>query len=225
MAQSETICPYCGVGCRLQVDGNPATELRIRGVADAPANLGRICAKGLLLGETINTPDRLIRPQIRRARRDDFQDADWPTALRYAAEVFRNILNTHGPDAVAFYGSGQLDSEAAYLVGKLFKGTIGTNNTDSNSRLCMAAAVAGYRTSLGSDGPPPCYDDIDHADVILVGRQQHGRGAPGHVRPDSDGEKGEAEPAAGRRSTRAARRRPTLRICTSPSPPAATSPC
>src|SRR5207237_6324458 len=72
------------------------------------------------------------------------------------------------PDAVAFYGSGQLDTQTAYLAGKLFKGHLGTNNTDSNSRLCMAAAVAGYRSSLGSDGPPTCYDDIDRADVVLV---------------------------------------------------------
>ncbi|MFL5342043.1 MAG: molybdopterin oxidoreductase family protein [Gemmataceae bacterium] len=168
MAESESICPYCGVGCRLRVEGSPATGLRVRGVADAPANLGRICAKGLLLGQTVTTPDRLTRPMIRRDRRDDFRDADWPTTLRYVAEVFRNVLNTHGPDAVAFYGSGQLDSEAAYLAGKLFKGTLHTNNTDSNSRLCMASAVAGYRSSLGSDGPPCCYDDIDHADVILM---------------------------------------------------------
>src|SRR5207237_4731554 len=72
------------------------------------------------------------------------------------------------PDAVAFYGSGQLDTQTAYLAGKLFKGHLGTNNTDSNSRLCMAAAVAGYRSSLGSDGPPTCYDDIDNADVLFV---------------------------------------------------------
>ena len=168
MTQSESICPYCGVGCRLQVEGSPGTGLRVRGVADAPANLGRICAKGLLLGQTISTPDRLTRPMIRRDRRDDFRDTNWPTALRYASEIFRNILNTHGPDAVAFYGSGQLDSESAYLAAKLFKGTLHTNNTDSNSRLCMASAVAGYRSSLGSDGPPCCYDDIDHADVILM---------------------------------------------------------
>ena len=88
--------------------------------------------------------------------------------LRYIREVLEYIRNSHGPDAIAFYGSGQLDTETAYLAAKLFKGTFGTNNTDSNSRLCMAAAVAGYRTSLGSDGPPTCYDDIDHADVIFI---------------------------------------------------------
>jgi ferredoxin-nitrate reductase len=72
------------------------------------------------------------------------------------------------PDAVAFYGSGQLDSESVYMAGKLFKGSIGTNNTDSNSRLCMAAAVTGYRSSLGADGPPTCYADIDRSDCLVV---------------------------------------------------------
>src|SRR5204863_1985621 len=88
MPEPETICPYCGVGCRLRVEGDPHGGLRVRGVADAPANHGRICAKGLLLGQTIDTPDRLARPQIRRDRRDDFRTADWNSALRYAAECF-----------------------------------------------------------------------------------------------------------------------------------------
>ncbi len=168
MLLGESICPYCGVGCRLRLEGAPAAPSRIRGVEKAPANLGGLCAKGAQLGPTIHTPDRLTRPQLRLARHDDFRTVDWDTALRYVAEVFTNILNTHGPEAVAFYGSGQLDTETVYLVSKLFKGYLGCNNTDSNSRLCMAAAVAGYRTSLGSDGPPGCYEDIELADVILI---------------------------------------------------------
>ena len=88
--------------------------------------------------------------------------------MRFAAQRFVRIVRDHGSDAVAFYGSGQLDSEATYLATKLFKGCLGTNNTDSNSRLCMASAVAGYTTSLGSDGPPTCYDDVDEADLILI---------------------------------------------------------
>src|SRR5262249_19745807 len=140
----------------------------VRGVETAEANLGGICDKGALLGPTLNTSDRLTRPQLRLSRHADFRPVDWDTALAYVAEVFTNILHTNGPAAGAFYGSGQLDTETAYLATKLFKGHLGCNNTDSNSRLCMAAAVAGYRSSLGSDGPPCCYDDIDEADVILV---------------------------------------------------------
>src|SRR5262249_22959919 len=164
----ESVCPYCGVGCRLRVEGTSNQITRIRGVETAAANLGRICAKGAQLGPTINTPDRLTQPQYRLSRQDGFQSADWGTALASLGEISTNILSTHGPEAVAFYGSGQLDTETVYVVSKLFKGYLGCNNTDSNSRLCMAAAVAGYRTSLGSDGPPCCYDDIELADVILV---------------------------------------------------------
>jgi ferredoxin-nitrate reductase len=142
--------------------------MRVRGVETAAANLGRICAKGAQLGPTIATADRLTRPQLRLNRHRSFRAVDWDVALAYVGECFTNILHAHGPEAVAFYGSGQLDTEAAYLATKLFKGCLGSNNTDSNSRLCMAAAVAGYRTSLGSDGPPCCYDDIELADVILI---------------------------------------------------------
>jgi ferredoxin-nitrate reductase len=164
----ESVCPYCGVGCRLQVEGQAGRPLRVRGVESAAANLGGICAKGALLAETVHAPDRLTQPHLRPTRQDMLRPADWKTALRYTREVLLYVRNTFGPDAIAFYGSGQLDTETSYLACKLFKGTLGTNNTDSNSRLCMAAAVAGYRTSLGSDGPPTCYDDIDAADVLFV---------------------------------------------------------
>jgi ferredoxin-nitrate reductase len=137
-------------------------------VETAAANRGGICAKGAQLGPTIDTPDRLTRPLLRLSRHDAFVPTGWDTALGYVAEIFTNILHASGPDAVAFYGSGQLDTEAVYTVTKLFKGHLGCNHTDSNSRLCMAAAVAGYKSSLGSDGPPCCYDDIELADVILV---------------------------------------------------------
>jgi ferredoxin-nitrate reductase len=130
--------------------------------------LGRLCAKGALLAETVHSPDRLTHPHIRSSHNELFRPTDWPIAYRTVAERLQAIRAKHGPDSIGFYGSGQLDSESAFLACKLFKGYLGTNNTDSNSRLCMAAAVAGYRTSLGSDGPPCCYEDIDLADVILI---------------------------------------------------------
>lgn len=164
----ESVCPYCGVGCRLRFEGDPQGTLKVRGVENAPANLGKLCAKGALLGPTIRTPDRLTQPRFRVSRQVEPEPTDWDTALRYAAEIFLGLLRRHGPDAVAFYGSGQLDTETVYVVSKLFKGWFGCNHTDSNSRLCMAAAVAGYRTSLGSDGPPTCYDDIELADLVLI---------------------------------------------------------
>lgn len=164
----ESICPYCGVGCRLTVEAEDDRLKRVRGVEDAPANLGGICAKGATLADVIQTHDRVRRPLIRSDRSEEFVETTWEQSLAWTAARFRAIIAAHGPDSVAFYGSGQLDTEAVYLVGKLFKGSIGTNNTDSNSRLCMASAVAGYRSSLGSDGPPTCYEDIDDSDCIVV---------------------------------------------------------
>ncbi len=120
------------------------------------------------LGPTINSADRAAHPLYRTNRRAEFVQTDWDTALERIASKFQQLIGRYGPDSVAFYGSGQLDSESAYTICKLFKGFIGTNNTDSNSRLCMAAAVAGYRSSLGSDAPPTCYEDIEFADVVLL---------------------------------------------------------
>ncbi|MBV8677055.1 MAG: molybdopterin-dependent oxidoreductase, partial [Planctomycetaceae bacterium] len=166
--KGQAICPYCGVGCRLWMESADGKVIRVKGVADAPANLGGLCAKGATLPQVIQTPDRLMQPHMRLARDMELRPVSWEVALERTAERFRAVIDRHGPDAVAFYGSGQLDSEAGYLAVKLFKGSIGTNNTDSNSRLCMAAAVAGYRSSLGADGPPPCYADIDLSDCLVV---------------------------------------------------------
>src|SRR6266567_4844620 len=166
--KGEAICPYCGVGCRLLMESANGELIRVRGVADAPANLGGICAKGATLPEVIHTPDRLVQPHVRPARGKELRPMSWEDALGSTAARLREIVERHGPDAVAFYGSGQLDSEASYLAVKLFKGSIGTNNTDSNSRLCMASAVRGYQTSLGADGPPCCYADIDLSDCLVV---------------------------------------------------------
>jgi ferredoxin-nitrate reductase len=174
----EAICPYCGVGCRVWVEAEGNRLLRVKGVEDAPANRGKLCPKGGHLWRVIDTPDRITQPQVRlpsppalRAwgrSGSDLRPVSWDTALAHVAQQLGRIIARHGPDAIALYGSGQLDTEASYLAVKLFKGHIGTNNTDSNSRLCMASAAAGYVTSLGADGPPTCYDDIQHADLILV---------------------------------------------------------
>ena len=166
--KGQSICPYCGVGCRLWMEAAYGEVIRVKGVADAPANLGGICAKGATLPQVVSTPDRLMQPQIRESRSGETRPVSWPSAMDWMARRFRAIIDRHGPDAVGFYGSGQLDSESVYAAVKLFKGSIGTNNTDSNSRLCMASAVIGYRTSLGADGPPPCYADIDRADCMIA---------------------------------------------------------
>jgi ferredoxin-nitrate reductase len=167
-ATGKAICPYCGVGCqvRLTVTDNQITELA--GAKDAPVNRGQLCPKGALLSPVLGLPGRLLNPQVRPNRDSAFVDVSWDEALAHTSQRLREIIDQYGPDAVALYGSGQLDTEGWYLGNKLFKGYVGSNHVDSNSRLCMASAVVAYRTTLGSDGPPTSYDDINHSDCFLV---------------------------------------------------------
>lgn len=165
-ASGKAICPYCGVGCHvhLKVTDNRITELL--GAKDSPVNRGKLCPKGALLAPVLELPGRLLQPQVRYERA--LVDVGWEEALTHVSQKLRAILDRYGADAVALYGSGQLDTEAWYLGNKLFKGYIGSNHVDSNSRLCMASAVAAYRSMLGSDAPPTCYDDINYSDCFLI---------------------------------------------------------
>jgi assimilatory nitrate reductase catalytic subunit len=160
--QVATTCCYCGVGCGViaTVSGNAVAA--VRGDPAHPANFGRLCTKGATLHESAEAGARLLYPEVNGAR------ASWDEALDLAAAKFRQIIAAHGPDAVAFYVSGQLLTEDYYVFNKLAKGLVGTNNIDTNSRLCMSSAVAGYKLSLGADAPPCAYEDIEAADLILV---------------------------------------------------------
>ena len=163
-----TICPYCGVGCGLAVKIRDGRIVEVKGDKAHPSTLGGICVKGAQVGEIVATPNRLATAHIRGDRAGPFQPATLDQALAHTAGEFRDIIQTHGPDAVAFYISGQLTTEAQYVFNKLAKGFIGTNNVDANSRLCMASAASAYKLALGSDGPPTCYDDIEHAECFLI---------------------------------------------------------
>ncbi len=164
----KTMCPYCGVGCVLDVATRDNKVVELRGDPDSPVNYGLLCPKGALLSPVLDLPGRLLAPLHRPSRGSALEATDWETALGEVAARLHDIIHRYGPDAVALYGSGQLDTEAWYLGNKLFKGYIGSNHVDSNSRLCMASAVAAYRSMLGSDGPPTCYDDIDQSDCYLI---------------------------------------------------------
>ena len=163
-----TMCPYCGVGCGLLVQVRDGRVTKVKGDPAHPASLGDLCAKAVHLPPALMTTDRLLHPQIRRRRDGELERAPWELALRFTAERMREIVDAHGPDAVAFYASGQLLTEEYYLASKLSRGFVGTNNFDTNSRLCMASAAAGYARSLGMDGPPASYADIDLADCFLL---------------------------------------------------------
>src|SRR5262245_35200671 len=163
-----TLCPYCGVGCGLLVQVDAGAVKRVKGDPEHPSSLGDVCAKAVHLPPALRTPDRLLYPQLRTRRDTDLARAPWELAVRFVAERLRETVASHGPDAVALYGSGQLLTEEYYLASKLAKGFLGTNNFDTNSRLCMASAAVGYARSLGSDGPPGAYDDIEAADCFLL---------------------------------------------------------
>ena len=165
-----TTCPYCGVGCGLRVEVvEAAAGASVTGDPTHPANFGRICSKGATLGETISLDGRLLHPLVRSAS-GAMVRTTWDTALDTVAQGFSRIIERDGPDAVAFYLSGQLLTEDYYVANKLMKGFIGSANVDTNSRLCMASSVAGHRRAFGSDTVPGSYSDLETADLtVLVG--------------------------------------------------------
>src|SRR6267378_4688363 len=164
----KTICPYCGVGCGLAVKVRDFRVVEVKGDKSHPSTLGGICPKGAQIDEIIAAPTRLTAAQVRVNRAEEFTRTTLDDALAHVATEFRSVIRAYGPDAVGFYISGQLTTEAQYVFNKLAKGFIGTNNLDANSRLCMASAASAYKLAFGSDGPPTCYEDIDHAECFLI---------------------------------------------------------
>ncbi|GGA87435.1 nitrate reductase [Brucella endophytica] len=160
--ETKTTCPYCGVGCgviaRVAEDG----AVSVRGDPEHPSNYGRLCSKGSALAETIDHDGRLLYPDINGRR------AGWDEALDLVARRFSEVIAEHGPDAVAFYVSGQLLTEDYYVANKLMKGFIGSANIDTNSRLCMASSVAGHRRAFGADTVPGVYEDLELADLVIL---------------------------------------------------------
>ncbi|AYC37936.1 molybdopterin-dependent oxidoreductase [Streptomyces griseorubiginosus] len=168
-----TVCSYCGVGCGLVLDigrgpDGRRTVLKASGDKEHPANFGKLCTKGATTADMLAAPGRLTTALVRPERGEEPVAESVGTAITETARRLREIVDEHGPDAVALYVSGQLSLEAQYLANKLAKGFLRTNQIESNSRLCMASAGTGYKLSLGADGPPGSYQDFDKADLFLV---------------------------------------------------------
>jgi assimilatory nitrate reductase catalytic subunit len=157
-----TTCRYCGVGCGVVATPDGANGAAIIGDKIHPANFSRLCSKGSALGETLGLETRLLHPMV------DGALTSWDKALQRIADGLRSTIERHGPDAVAFYLSGQLLTEDYYVANKLMKGFIGAANVDTNSRLCMASSVAGHKRAFGSDTVPGCYEDLDEADLLVL---------------------------------------------------------
>ncbi len=167
----ETTCPYCGVGCGMEVSSKPSKksssslegyEVKVIGSEKHPANLGRLCVKGSAAGETVDFDGRMLAPQV------NGEVVSWDAALSTVADKFSSVIAEHGSDAVAFYVSGQFLTEDYYVANKLIKGFMGTANIDTNSRLCMASAVVGYKRAFGSDSVPCTYEDLELTDLLVI---------------------------------------------------------
>ncbi|MBH8576707.1 nitrate reductase [Nostocaceae cyanobacterium CENA369] len=177
----KTLCPYCGVGCGLEVSppaqqgkathrdsqGNPIW--RVRGDKAHPSSQGMVCVKGATIAESLDK-NRLHYPMVRDSLDREFRRVSWDEAFDTIVNRLQTVRFTQGPEAICMYGSGQFQTEDYYTAQKLMKGCLGSNNFDANSRLCMSSAVAGYIQSFGSDGPPCCYEDLELTDcAFLIG--------------------------------------------------------
>jgi len=165
----KTICSYCGVGCGIEVSKDAKGILSVKGDEDYPVNKGMLCTKGKTLNYVAqDTKDRILYPEMRWSRNHPMQQVTWDIAFKRAAAVFGSIMEKYGPDSVGLYVSGQCLTEEYYLANKLTKGFLGTNNIDTNSRLCMSSAVVGYKKTVGNDAVPIAYADIELADCFLI---------------------------------------------------------
>ena len=168
-SEIKTTCSYCGVGCGIIVTKDSNNGVSVKGDKDHPVNRGMLCSKGMNLHYVVNdTSDRILYPEMRWSKSHPLQRVNWDEALDRAAAVFSSIIKKHGPDSVGFYISGQCLTEEYYLVNKLVKGFLKTNNIDTNSRLCMSSAVVGYKKTFGEDSVPIAYEDIELADTFLI---------------------------------------------------------
>jgi assimilatory nitrate reductase catalytic subunit len=167
LSTTRTTCAYCGVGCGVLATPDGQGSALIAGDPDHPANFGRLCSKGSALGETLGLGQRLLHPMVRGSN-GEFARLAWDDALDHVARELERIIATHGPNAVAFYLSGQLLTEDYYVANKLMKGFIGSANVDTNSRLCMASTVAGHKRAFGADVVPGNYEDLEQADLLVL---------------------------------------------------------
>jgi ferredoxin-nitrate reductase len=163
------VSPPAQQGKEINRDSEGAPIWKVRGDRTHPSSQGMVCVKGATVTESTHK-NRLRYPMMRDSLDQPFQQVTWEEALQRVVSRLQYTIKTAGTDAICMYGSGQLQTEDYYVAQKLLKGCLGTNNFDSNSRLCMSSAVAGYTQSFGSDGPPCCYEDLELTDcAFLIG--------------------------------------------------------
>jgi len=159
-------CGYCGVGCGLYIGVKDGKAVYTKGNPKHFVNQGTLCPKGLSEHQMLNSPYRVTTPLIKKEGK--LQSGSWEEAFTKVSDEFKRIQKEHGAKAVGVLSTGQLLTEEFYTLGKFVQLGLGTNNYDGNTTLCMASAVAGYKQSLGSDGPVSSYEDFEKADTIFL---------------------------------------------------------
>ena len=163
--RTKTVCTYCGVGCSFDIWTRDRHILKVE-PSHGPANGISTCVKGKFGWGHVNSPDRLTKPLIREDGR--FREATWDEAISLVARRFTEIKSATGPDSLAFISSSKCTNEESYLMQKLARAVISTNNMDNCSRYCQAPATAGLLRTVGYGGDSGSIADIEHADLVVI---------------------------------------------------------
>src|SRR5581483_11584452 len=163
--RTKTVCVYCGVGCTFDIWTRGRQILKVEPFA-GPVNGISTCIKGKFGWDFVNSPERLTKPLIRE--NGTFREASWDEALTLVARRFREIKEAHGPDALGFVASSKCTNEETFLMQKLARAVIGTNNVDNCSRYCQSPATMGLTRTVGLAGDSGSIHDIEQADLVLV---------------------------------------------------------
>ncbi|MEK4030622.1 formate dehydrogenase subunit alpha [Pseudobacillus sp. FSL P4-0506] len=164
--KTKTVCTYCGVGCSFDVWTKGREILKVEPQVEAPANGISTCVKGKFGWDFVNSKERLTKPLIREG--DTFREADWEEALHLIKRKFTETKEMHGPDSFAFISSSKCTNEESYLMQKLARGVIGTNNIDNCSRYCQTPATMGLFRTVGYGGDSGTIKDIERAGLVLI---------------------------------------------------------
>jgi len=163
--RTKTVCTYCGVGCSFNIWTKDRHILKVEPL-DGPTNGISTCVKGKFGWDFVNSADRLTKPLIREGGK--FREASWDEALDVVARKLREIKAKNGPDSLAFVSSSKCTNEESYLMQKLARVVIGTNNMDNCSRYCQAPATQGLFRTVGYGGDSGSIRDIENAGLVLI---------------------------------------------------------
>jgi formate dehydrogenase major subunit len=166
VTRTRSVCGYCGVGCRIEIEVTENQVQRVSGVPEARVNHGHLCVKGRYAHSWHRSPERLTMPLLRDG--NDFREASWDEAIAFIAERLKAIKAESGPDALGAFTSSRSTNEACYLLQKLFRSVIGTNNIDCCARVCHSSTALALQLVTGAGAATASFADIERASCIVV---------------------------------------------------------